>query len=365
MGNLKTTPLFNVYPRYGGQIIDFSGWALPVQFQSIISEHEAVRNRAGIFDVSHMGEVEIKGKDALVFVQNLITNDASVLVDNQILYTPMCYEHGGIVDDMLVYRYEQDYYYLVINAGNIDKDFQWMLQHKDNLEVEIKNISPDVGELAIQGPKAEMILQKITNMNLGEIKFFCCKRDVIVNDISCMVSRTGYTGEDGFEIFCDANQVESLWVKLLEVGKEEGLVPAGLGCRDTLRFEAALPLYGNELAESISPLEAGIGFFVKLNKDNFIGKEALVKEKTEGVKRKIVGFEMKDRGIPRHGYKVELHGEEIGAITTGYHSPSLDKNIGLALIKIECAKIGEEIDILIRNKVAKAEIIEKKFYKKL
>ncbi|NMM65283.1 glycine cleavage system aminomethyltransferase GcvT [Clostridium sp. P21] len=364
MGELKKTPLFNVYPRYGGKIIDFAGWALPVQYQGIIVEHEAVRNAAGIFDVSHMGEVEIKGKDAFKFVQNLITNDASILEDNQALYTPMCYEHGGTVDDILVYKYADDYFYLVINAGNIDKDFKWMIDNKGNFDVSIENISPNICEFAIQGPKAQKILQKIVNVDLSDIKFFYCKRNVKVNNIDCMISRTGYTGEDGFEVFCSDKDGENIWVKLLEIGKEDGLIPVGLGCRDTLRFEVCLPLYGNELAEDISPLEAGIGFFVKLNKDKFIGKEALLKQKSKGLKRKLIGFEMKDRGIPRHGYKVQIEGQEIGYVTTGYKSPSLNKNIGLALIKAEYANLGKEIEIVIRNKSAKAEIIDKKFYKK-
>ncbi|AWI03013.1 glycine cleavage system aminomethyltransferase GcvT [Clostridium drakei] len=364
MGDLKKTPLFDVYPRYGGKIIDFAGWALPVQYQGIVAEHEAVRNAAGIFDVSHMGEVEVKGKDALKFVQNIITNDASILENNQALYSPICYENGGTVDDILVYKYADDYFYIVINAGNIDKDFKWMMDHKYNLDVDIVNISPDICEFAVQGPKAQMILQKIVNIDLEKIKFFYCERNVKVNNIDCMVSRTGYTGEDGFEIFCNAKDGESIWVKLLEVGKEDGLIPVGLGCRDTLRFEASLPLYGNELTEDISPLEAGIGFFVKLNKDEFIGKEALMKQKSQGLKRKIVGFEMKDRGIPRHGYKVQVNDEEIGFVTTGYKSPSLNKNIGLALVKAEYANLGKEIEIIIRNKGVKAEIIDKKFYKK-
>ncbi|EET84672.1 glycine cleavage system T protein, partial [Clostridium carboxidivorans P7] len=365
MGDLKKTPLFDVYPRYGGKIIDFAGWALPVQYQGIIAEHEAVRSAAGIFDVSHMGEVEVKGKDALKFVQNIITNDASTLENNQALYSPMCYENGGTVDDILVYKYADDYFYLVINAGNIDKDFKWMMDHKDNLDVDIINISPDICEFAIQGPKAQMILQKVVNIDLENIKFFYCERNVKVNNVDCMISRTGYTGEDGFEIFCNAKDGESIWVKLLEVGKDDGLIPVGLGCRDTLRFEACLPLYGNELTEDISPLEAGIGFFVKLNEDEFIGKEALMKQKSQGLKRKIAGFEMKDRGIPRHGYKVQVNGEEIGFVTTGYKSPSLNKNIGLALIKSDYAALGKEIEIIIRNKGAKAEIIDKKFYKKI
>ncbi len=364
LDNLKKTPLYNAHSQYGGKIIEFGGWAMPVQYGGIISEHEAVRCDAGIFDVSHMGEVDIKGTEAFEFVQNLVANDVEVLKDNQILYTFMCYTNGGIVDDLLVYKFSDDHFYLVINAGNIEKDVQWMLDNKQSYNVEITNISDVVAEVAIQGPKTQMILQKITDANLDEIKFFYCKRDVIVDGIKCLISRTGYTGEDGFEIYTSNENIEKLWHKLLKVGREDGLLPCGLGCRDTLRFEACLPLYGNEISQDITPLEAGLGFFVKLQKPNFIGKEALVKQKEEGLKRKLVGFEMKERGIPRHGYEVHMLGEKIGVVTTGYLSPTLKKNIGLALIDAKYCELGTEIEILIRDKSLKAEVVSKKFYKK-
>lgn len=364
MDNLRKTPLFSSYSKYNAKVIDFAGWALPVQYEGIISEHQAVRNAAGVFDVSHMGEIEIKGKDAFGFVQNLVVNDISVLEDNQILYTPVCYEHGGTVDDILVYRFSNDYFYLVVNASNVDKDYKWMLHNKGNFDVQIDNISDSVCELAIQGPKAQEILQRFTDTDLSKIKFFYCDRNVNINGAKCLVSRTGYTGEDGFEIYSNSENAVMLWSTLLEKGKEDGLVPAGLGCRDTLRFEVCLPLYGNELTENISPLEAGLGYFIKLDNDNFIGKEALQKQKSEGLKRKLVGFEMKERGIPRHGYEVTVNGEKIGFVTTGYRSPSLDKNIGLALIDSKYADLGNEICIMIRNKPSKAVIINKKFYNK-
>lgn len=364
MDNLRKTPLFSSYSKYNAKVIDFAGWALPVQYEGIISEHQAVRNAAGVFDVSHMGEIEIKGKDAFGFVQNLVVNDISVLEDNQILYTPVCYEHGGTVDDILVYRFSNDYFYLVVNASNVDKDYKWMLDNKGNFDVQIDNISDSVCELAIQGPKAQEILQRFTDTDLSKIKFFYCDRNVNINGAKCLVSRTGYTGEDGFEIYSNSENAVMLWSTLLEKGKEDGLVPAGLGCRDTLRFEVCLPLYGNELTENISPLEAGLGYFIKLDNDNFIGKEALQKQKSEGLKRKLVGFEMKERGIPRHGYEVTVNGEKIGFVTTGYRSPSLDKNIGLALIDSKYADLGNEVCIMIRNKPSRAVIINKKFYKK-
>lgn len=362
--NLRKTPLYNTYKQYGGKLVEFGGWEMPIQFEGIILEHEAVRHSAGIFDVSHMGEVEIIGADAFGFVQNLVTNDVAVLKDNQILYTFMCYTNGGVVDDLLVYKFSDEHFYLVINAGNIEKDFQWMVDNKGSYNIEIINSSDLVAEIAIQGPKAQKILQKITDLDLDEIKFFWLKRDVLVDGVKCIVSRTGYTGEDGFEIYTSTGEIEKLWHKLIDIGVEDGLKPAGLGCRDTLRFEASLPLYGNELSQDITPLEAGFGFFVKLQKPCFIGKEALLKQKEEGLKRKLIGFEMKDRGIPRHGYEVVILGEKIGVVTTGYFSPTLKKNIGFALIDSKYSEIGTEIEIVIRNKPLKAEVISKKFYKK-
>lgn len=364
MEGVKKTALFNAHERHGGKIIDFAGWALPVQYEGILEEHEAVRNAAGLFDVSHMGEVEVKGAGAFKFVQNLVTNDISTLENNQIIYAMMCYENGGVVDDLLVYKFNNEYYYLVVNASNTDKDFQWMLDHKHNYEIEITNISDQVSEVALQGPRAEEILQKLTEEKLSDLKFFYCKRDILIDGVKCLISRTGYTGEDGFEIYTSNKDIEKLWESIVMAGKDLGLKPAGLGCRDTLRFEAALPLYGNELTKDISPLEAGLGFFVKLNKENFIGKEALLKQKGEGLKRKLVGFEMLERGIPRHGYEVMVSDETIGFVTTGYLSPTLHKNIGLALLDVRYAELGTEISVVIRNKRVKAKIVNKRFYNK-
>lgn len=364
MENLKKTALFECHEKWGGKIIEFAGWSLPVQYEGIIPEHEAVRNAAGIFDVSHMGEIEVRGKDAFKFVQNLVTNDVSVLEDNQIVYAMMCYEDGGVVDDLLVYKFSDTYFYLVVNASNVDKDYEWMISNKGKYEIEIVNISNNVSEVALQGPKAQEILQKLANIDLKEIKFFYCNRNVNIDGANCLVSRTGYTGEDGFEIYTNNDEIAKVWESILEAGKEYGIKPAGLGCRDTLRFEATLPLYGNEISKDINPLEAGFGFCVKLNKENFIGKDALVKQKADGLKRKIVGFEMKEKGIPRHGYEVACNGEKVGFVTTGYFSPTLKKNIGLAIVDSKYTEIGLEIEILIRNKPIKAEVISKKFYSK-
>ena len=364
MSEPKKTSLYDVHLEFGGKIVDFAGWALPVQYEGLVAEHNAVRNQAGVFDVSHMGEVEVKGKDARKFVQKLITNNTDLIVENQILYSAMCYENGGTVDDLLVYKRNDEDFLLVINASNIEKDYEWMVKNSKGFDLELKNISDSISEIAIQGPNAQEILQKICEIDLNEIEFFFFRENVDISGSKCLISRTGYTGEDGFEIYTSNGEIEKVYRKLFEVGKELGIKPAGLGARDTLRFEATLPLYGNELSKDITPLEAGLSIFIKLDKDDFNGKKVLEDQKKNGLKRKIVGFEMLDKGIPRHEYKVFKDGKEIGFVTTGYASPSLGKNIGLAMIDIEYSEMGSEIEIQIRKKMAKAKIISKRFYKK-
>lgn len=361
----KKTPLYNEHVSLGGKVVDYAGWFLPVQYEGLVAEHEAVRNAVGLFDVSHMGEITIKGKDALAFVDYLMTNDISKVVDNQIVYTFMCAPDGGVVDDLLVYRFHHDDFYLVVNASNTEKDYKWILEQKGSFDVEIENISDTVGEVAIQGPLAQKVLQKLTKTDLNEITFFTLNRSVDINGVECMVSRTGYTGEDGFEIYTTNDGIVKVWKDLLEAGKEEGIKPAGLGCRDTLRFEASLPLYGHEISQEITPLEGGFKYFVKLDKESdFIGKEELNKQWKDGLKRKLAGFEMIGRGIPREGYEIQKDGVKIGHVTTGYMSPTLKKNIGNALIAPEFTELGTEVDIMIRNKPVKAVIISKKFLKK-
>jgi len=360
---VKTTPLYEKHLELSGKIIDFSGWALPVEYSGILSEHEAVRTKSGLFDVSHMGEITVKGEEAEKFLQMIVTNDVSVLTDGQIAYTTMCYPTGGVVDDLLVYKNSDEDFLLVVNASNTDKDFEWLESHISG-KVEVKNVSPFYAQLALQGPKAQTILQKFVKEELNDLKFYHFKSNMDVGGISVLVSRTGYTGEDGFELYFASEDGPQMWDMLLETGKDEGLVPAGLGARDTLRFEAGLPLYGQEIDKDITPLEAGLGFCVKLAKDDFIGKEALVKQKSEGLKRKSVGFEMIDRGIPRSHYDVYADGKKVGYVTTGSYSPTLKKNIGLALIDADYTKEGTEIEILIRGKNLKAQIIKKPFYAK-
>lgn len=360
---MKTTPLYEKHLELNGKIIDFGGWALPVEYSGILSEHEAVRTKAGLFDVSHMGEITVKGEDAEKYLQLIVTNDISVLSNNQIAYTTMCYPHGGVVDDLLVYKNSNEDYLLVVNASNTDKDFEWLESHVF-VGVEVKNVSSSYAQLALQGPQAQTILQKLVKDDLNDLEFYRFKNNVDVGGVNVLVSRTGYTGEDGFELYFASADGPKMWDTLLEAGKDEGLVPAGLGARDTLRFEAALPLYGQEIDKDITPLEAGLGFCVKLAKDDFIGKDALTNQKSEGLKRKIVGFEMIDRGIPRSHYDVSAACKKIGYVTTGSFSPTLKKNIGLALIDSEYAKEGTEIEISIRNKNLKARVIKKPFYTK-
>lgn len=366
MENLKRTPLFEVYKEYGGKIIDFGGWELPVQFSSIKEEHEAVRTKAGLFDVSHMGEVFVKGSESLNYLQKMVTNDVSKLQNGAAQYTAMCYENGGTVDDLLVYKLAESHYLLVINAANIDKDYSWLKEHAAG-DVQIENLSEKTAQLALQGPLAEKVLQKlVAHIDLPSIGVFKFQQKVeFLNGVKALVSRTGYTGEDGFEIYCDVKDAVFLWKEILSAGENEGVLPCGLGARDTLRFEANLALYGQELSPEISPLEAGIGFAVKVNKAaDFIGKDALKRQKEQGLLRKLSGIEMIDRGIPRHGYPVYKGENKIGEVTTGTQSPTLKKNIGLALIQSPYSAIGQEVEVEIRGKRLKAKVVPTPFYKR-
>ncbi|MBS7527909.1 glycine cleavage system aminomethyltransferase GcvT [Fusibacter paucivorans] len=359
----KRTALYEKHLASGGKMIAFSGWEMPVQYEGIIEEHEAVRYNAGMFDVSHMGEVRIEGKDATAFVQHLFTNDIGVLMEGQVQYGMMLYENGTVVDDLLVYKYSETDYFLVINAGNIDKDVAWIEQHASAFNVTVTHLSDAYSEIAVQGPKAESILQKLTDFDLSSIGFFHFVDGVVIDGAQCLVSRTGYTGEDGFEVYAPHDTILKLWDTVLNAGKAEGLKPCGLGARDTLRFEASLPLYGHEISDSITPLEAGLGFFVKLDKTGFIGQEALKAQKATGLKRKIVGFEM-EKGIPRQGYEVYAGETLIGTVTTGYFSPTLKKNIGLALVGIDYTSMGTAFEVKVRKKLFPATVISKRFYQK-
>ncbi|MBN6186052.1 glycine cleavage system aminomethyltransferase GcvT [Aneurinibacillus sp. BA2021] len=360
---LQRTTLYPLYAEHGAKTIDFGGWDLPVQFSSIQKEHEAVRTKAGLFDVSHMGEVEVKGSDALAFIQKLTTNDASKLTVGQAQYTIMCYPDGGTVDDLLVYKRGDEDYLLVINASNIEKDYEWMEKHAEG-DMTLRNISNETALLALQGPLAQTILQKLTSTDLSAIRFFHFEQNVDLAGVAGLVSRTGYTGEDGFEVYTKAEDAPVLWKKILEAGGED-VLPCGLGARDTLRFEARLPLYGQELSETISPLEAGLGFAVKVDKPvPFIGQDALRAQKETGIPRKLVGLEMIERGIPRTHYAVYAGEQQVGEVTTGTQSPTLKKSVGLALVLREYGEPGTELDVEIRGKRVKARVVPTPFYKR-
>lgn len=354
---VKYTVLHEEHLKLGAKMVEFAGFHMPVQYKGIKNEVLAVRNNVGMFDVSHMGEIFVNGKDSTNFVDFLITNDFGNLTSGQIVYTAMCNENGGFVDDLLAYKISENQAMLVVNASNIEKDFNWMINIAEKFDVKLENKSDEYALIAVQGPKAQETLQNLTDLNLENIEYYCFEFGKI-NGIEAIISRTGYTGEDGFEIYTtDKDGIVKLWKKLLEMGIE----PAGLGARDTLRLEASLLLYGNDMDETVTPLEAGIKWAVKFNKD-FMGKSALEKQLEEGLQRRLKGFILVDKGIARHGYKIYKDGEEIGYVTSGTFSPTLNKSIGMAMLR-KGFKTGDVIEIEIRNKLVNAEIVKMPFYR--
>lgn len=356
----KRTCLYEKHLEAGGKMVDFAGFEMPIQYESIMTEHEATRQRVGLFDVSHMGKFHLAGEASETVINDLVTNDISSLLDGQAIYSPMCYEHGGTVDDILVYRYSETSYLLVVNAANKDKDYDWVSQHL--LEgVSLMDITETLCQIAVQGPKAVDLVQSLTEETISDIDYYHFKNDVLVAGVPMLVSRTGYTGEDGFELYFQENKAGEIWQLLLDEGQAFGIKPCGLGARDTLRFEAGMPLYGNELSEEINPIEAGLTYFVKLQKNSFIGKNALTKVK-EDQRRKMVGFELLDKGIARHGADVvDEDGQVIGFVTTGYKSPTLGATLGLALVPYTFKE--EVLTIQVRKKLLKAKVIKKRFLK--
>ena len=355
----KRTCLYDKHVALGALISPFGGFDMPIQYTNIVDEHNAVRQACGIFDVSHMGEVLITGAESEKFVNYIFTNDIAGAPDGKIFYGMMCHPTGGVVDDLLVYKMGAERFFLVINASNIDKDVAWIMEHAKEFDVVVEHQSEKYGEVAVQGPKTEEIVERILGLQCSDLTFYTCK-EVEVNGETIIISRTGYTGEDGFEIYASHAFTNEVWDKLVGSGEVK---PCGLGCRDTLRFEVGLPLYGDELTDEITPLEAGLGMFAKLDKD-FIGRDALVAQKTEGLKRKIVGIELKDKAIPRHGYPVEVDGKVIGEVTTGYNSISTGKSVCMAMVDIEYAKLDTEVEVRIRKKVFPGVVTKKRFYDK-
>ena len=351
----KKTCLYDKHVALGALISPFGGFDMPIQYTNIIDEHQAVRQHCGVFDVSHMGEVLVSGKDAERYINHIFTNDVRNIPNGKILYGMMCYEDGGVVDDLLVYKMADDKFFLVINAANIDKDWAWIQQQSKGFDITLDHQSDQYGELAIQGPDAEQVMEQVLGIPCKELVFYTFKT---IDDI--IVSRTGYTGEDGFEIYAAPDAIRTYWDQLMAAN----IKPCGLGCRDTLRFEVGLPLYGDELSESITPIMAGLGIFVKLDKEEFIGKDALARQKAEGAPKKLVGIELHDKAIPRHGYAVIKDGNIIGEVTTGYHSISTDKSVCMALIDSAYAALDTDVEIQIRKKTFPGTVCKKRFYDK-
>jgi aminomethyltransferase len=352
------TPLYAAHLRHGARMVEFAGWDMPVQYAGLIEEHEAVRNAVGLFDVSHMGEVVFRGPRALAALQAVFTNDLSQVADGQAQYGCLCRDSGGIVDDVVVYRRSAEDLLVCVNAANRQKDFEWLKGHAGGADV--SNESDQWGQVAVQGPKALAVLKRLATVDLDAIKTYRHAPGAVAG-VSCLVARTGYTGEDGFELFCPAGQAEKLWDALIEAGRPEGIQPAGLGCRDTLRLEMAYRLYGSDMDDEATPLEAGLAWVVKLDKGDFIGRAALVKQKEQGLSRKLVGFQLTEPGIARHGHPVVREGRPVGVVTSGTRSPTLKTSIGLAYVPPALAAVGSSLAVEIRGKPVAAAVVKTPF----
>jgi len=364
---LKQTPLNRVHRELGGKMVDFGGWDMPVQYPAgTIEEHLRTRNHSGLFDVSHMGEIDVKGSDAITFVNRITSNDVTKLIDGQAQYSALTTPDGTVIDDLLVYRFAADHLFLVVNAGTTEKDWEWIRSHHAGESVELKNVSTEYCQIALQGPDALSILQQLTDVPLNDIKYYHFTTGT-VDGVESIISRTGYTGEDGFEVYAAAEKGEQLWNKMLEVGKvgtETGVLPCGLAARNTLRLEAGMSLYGHEIDETTTLLEANLGWICKLDKGEFIGREKLAQQKEAGLKRRLVGFEITERGIARDDQEVVIGDQRVGKVTSGSPAPYLKKNIGFAYVPAEFAAVGGEIKIDVRGRLVGAQIVKTPFYKR-
>ncbi len=360
---MKRTPLYNRHKELGARFIEFAGWEMPLQYSGVFEEHYAVRKSAGLFDVSHLARIEVRGKEAAPFVNLLITTDLERLKEGCAQYTFLCDKNGRIIDDLLVYKKGEGSVFLCANAINREKVVKWLEEYAAPYNVEIKDLTETTAQLAIQGPEALGILQRLTNSNLSDIKRFSTG-EIGFNGITLFISRTGYTGEDGFELYFPSSLAESVWNKLVATGVTSGLKPAGLGARDTLRLEMGYLLYGNDIDQRTTPLETGLAGLISFEKSDFIGREALIKQREEGVKKRLIGFELINRGVPRQGYRIIAKGLEIGTVTSGNISPTLRKGIGLGYVTGGYYKIGEEIMIGIRKKASLARVVSLPFYRK-
>lgn len=362
VGQLKRTSLYPLHVAAGARMVEFGGWKMPVQYAGILEEHRTVRSGAGLFDVSHMGEVLVEGIGALETVQRLVTNDAGRLAVGQGMYTPMCTPAGGILDDVTVFRLADRRFLFIVNAATTAKDFAWIAQHTQNADVHDRSLQTAL--LALQGPKAQTILQRLTRTDLGSLRHFHVSDNVEVGGVRTLLSRSGYTGEDGFEIACQWEEAPRVWGALIEAGRADGLVQVGLGARDTLRLEAGIMLYGNDIDETTTPLEAPLGWTVKWDKGEFIGRAALLQQKERGVERRLIGFEITERAIPRAGYPLRAGGLQIGQVTSGTFGPWVNKSIGMGYVKKQHALPGAQIDVEIRGKPARATVVKLPFYKR-
>jgi aminomethyltransferase len=356
---LKRTPLHAVHVKAGARMVPFGGWEMPVQYSGIIEEHRAVRRAVGLFDISHMGELEVEGPRALAALQRLLTNDAAALEVGQVQYSLLCRPDGGIVDDVTLYRLVPDRFMLTVNAANIDKDWTWVTEH--GTEARWRNASAETALLAVQGPRAEECVQRLADRDLSGVGYYRFAGGRVAG-VPALISRTGYTGEDGFELYFAAVEAERLWFEILDAGERHGITPAGLGARDTLRLEMRYALYGNDIDDTTNPVEAGLGWVVKLGKGDFIGRSAIERVKAEGPRRKLVGFEMVDRAVARHGYRILKDGRESGMVTSGSYGPSVDKYIGVGYVTTELARVGSEIDVEVRGVPKRARIVPTPFY---
>jgi len=360
----EKTPLFEVHQEMGAKLVDYSGWTMPVHYASALKEHTAVREAVGLFDASHMGEIEVRGKKAIEAVNHLVCNDLSLCVNGQAMYTGLLNEAGGFIDDLVVYRYSDERVVLCVNAANIAKDWAWVSEHISGMPgLEIENQSAQTGLLALQGPQALSVLKSVCKLPIEQLKRYCFAQGEAAG-ISCTLSRTGYTGEDGFELYCPAQKVKALWWALLEAGKPWGIMPCGLGARDSLRLEMKYPLYGQDIDEEHTPFEAKLNWIVKMKKESFIGKAALEKQKEKGPERLLVGFAMQEPGIARAGYAVFSEGSPAGRVTSGNFGPSVKRAIGMAYVKPLCAQEGTVLEIEIRDRKAKAQVVKTPFWQK-
>jgi aminomethyltransferase len=359
-GPLKRTPLRDIHVKAGAKMVPFGGWDMPVQYTGIIEEHRTVRRAVGLFDISHMGEFEVQGPDALAVVQRLCTNDASALAVGQVQYSLLCFPDGGIVDDLTLYRLADDRFMLTVNAANIDKDWAWVTEHGRGRATWL-NVSGETALLAVQGPRAETLVQRLADADVTRVPYYHFVRGTVAG-VPALISRTGYTGEDGFELYIPAARAESLWCALLDAGQADGIQPIGLGARDTLRLEMKYALYGNDIDQTTDPLEAGLGWVVKPAKGDFIGRDAIEAVRARGVARRLVGFEMVERAVPRHGYRLLKDGAPVGTVTSGSFGPAVGKYIGIGYVRADLGAVGTELDVEIRGQARRARVVTTPFY---